>query len=55
MRTFEPTNLGPAWQLPWLRLCLIMRQMASRADCHDEDLRELIGLRRELEQCGWFN
>jgi len=43
------------WQLPWLRVSLILRQMAGNADCRDEDMAEIVAIRRNLAQCGWFN
>jgi hypothetical protein len=56
MPTFDPPQTRIAtWQLPWLRVSLILRQMAGNADCRDEDLAELLTLRRRLAQRGWFN
>jgi hypothetical protein len=55
MTTFDPPRTGQAWQLPWLRVSLILRQMAARGDGHDEDLAALLTTRRELAQRGWFN
>jgi hypothetical protein len=56
MPTFDPPQTQTAaWQLPWLRVSLILRQMAGNADCSNEDLTELLSLRRRLAECGWFN
>jgi hypothetical protein len=55
MTTFDPPQAGSAWQLPWLRVSLILRRMATIADCRDEDLTELVLMRRELARSGWFN
>jgi hypothetical protein len=55
MTTFDPPRPGAAWQLPWLRLSLILRQMATSAECRHEDLVGLLAVRRELAQRGWFN
>jgi hypothetical protein len=52
----EPSNPHHAtWQLPWLRMSLILRAMAENADCRDEELTELLRLRQSLAQRGWFN
>jgi hypothetical protein len=52
----EPSNPQHAtWQLPWLRMSLILRTMAENADCRDEELLELLRLRQDLAQSGWFN
>jgi hypothetical protein len=52
----EPSNPQDAtWQLPWLRMSLILRTMAESADCRDEELLELLKLRQSLAQRGWFN
>lgn len=56
MTTFDPPHLGSAcWQLPWLRVALILRTMAADLDGADEDLAELLAMRRRLAQDGWFN
>ena len=55
MQTFDPPREGSAWQLPWLRLSLILRQMARNEDCGAEDLRDLLAMRREIARAGWFN
>ena len=55
MTTFDPPHTGPAWQLPWLRVSLILRQMAVAGECCDEDVAELLAMRRQLAQRGWFN
>jgi hypothetical protein len=34
---------------------LILRRMADNADCRDEELADLLTLRRHLAQRGWFN
>jgi len=53
------TNLSytrqSSWQLPWLRVSLILRQMAGNAECLDEDLAAILAIRRNLAQRGWFN
>ena len=55
MTTFAPPHPGPAWQLPWLRVSLILRHMATNGDCRDEDVAELLAVRRQLVKRGWFN
>ncbi len=50
-KTSRPT----AWQLPWLRLSLILRHMSANPECRDEDIAELVTMRRNLAQRGWFN
>ena len=56
MMTFDPpSSRSAAWQLPWLRVTLILRTMANNAECRDEDLAGLISLRGRLAQDGWFN
>lgn len=56
MPTFDPPRSGAAtWQLPWLRVSLILRAMATNTDCRDEDLTEALMMRRRLAQDGWFN
>ena len=56
MTIFDPPHAGsPTWQLPWLRLSLILRQMTTNEDCGEEDLAELLTVRRILSQQGWFN
>ncbi len=55
MTTFDPPHPGPAWQLPWLRVSLILRRMSRNGDCRREELAELVAVRRELAQRGWFN
>ena len=45
----------PTWQLPWLRVSLILRQMAGNAECRDEDVAAILAIRRNLAQRGWFN
>lgn len=56
MTTFDPPRAHTTtWQLPWLRVSLILRQMAANAECCDDDLAELLTLRRRLAQRGWFN
>jgi hypothetical protein len=56
MAIFDPPRAGRAgWQLPWLRLSLILRSMAADSDCRDEDLAELEVMRRRIAQRGWFN
>jgi hypothetical protein len=51
----SPTRSTTTWQLPWLRLSLILRHMSANAECRDEDIAELLTLRRNLAQRGWFN
>jgi hypothetical protein len=56
MTTFDPPYSGsPAWQLPWLRVALILRAMAANTECRDEELAELLSMRRRVAQGGWFN
>ena len=55
MQTFDLPRAGSGWQLPWLRLSLILRQMARNEDCGPEDLRDLLATRREIARSGWFN
>ena len=57
MPIFDPPRSARAatWQLPWLRVTLILRAMAANPQCRDEDLVELLALRRRLAQDGWFN
>ena len=56
MPTFNPANAQhPTWQLPWLRVSLILRQMAANEECGDEDVAALLAMRRSLATCGWFN
>ena len=55
MTTFDPPHSGTAWQLPWLRVSLILRQMATNGECRDEDVAELVAMRQELARRGWFN
>ena len=56
MPTFGPPQAGAAtWQLPWLRVTLILRTMTAQPDCRDEDLAELLAMRRQLARDGWFN
>ncbi len=45
----------PTWQLPWLRVSLILRRMAGNTECLDEDVAEILAVRRNLAQRGWFN
>jgi hypothetical protein len=50
-------TLSALWQLPWLRVSLIIRRLelpSSSEDCQD-DLVALLELRSELETSGWFN
>ena len=56
MPTFNPADAHhTTWQLPWLRVSLILRQMVADAECRDEDLAALLAMRRTLTQRGWFN
>lgn len=56
MTTFDPPHTrSVTWQLPWLRVSLILRQMAGNGNCRDEDLVELLAMRRRVAQDGWFN
>jgi hypothetical protein len=43
------------WQLPWLRVALILRTMAGDTNCPKEDLLPMLALRQQLTQHGWFN
>jgi hypothetical protein len=54
MIRFEPSRTA-TWQLPWLRVALIIRTMAGNADCRPEDLGSMLVLRQRLTQRGWFN
>ena len=45
----------PTWQLPWLRVSLILRRMVANSECRDEDLSALLAMRRMVAQRGWFN
>jgi hypothetical protein len=54
MTTFDPPQTGQAWQLPWLRIELILRNL-KKGKGRDEDIAQLLAMRRELEQRGWFN
>jgi hypothetical protein len=56
MPIFNPADANrTTWQLPWLRVSLILRRMAADLDCRDEDFNELVAMRRTLAQRGWFN
>jgi hypothetical protein len=56
MIIFDPPRPGAAtWQLPWLRVTLILRSMSASAERRDEDLAELLAMRARLAQDGWFN
>ncbi|MBM4441589.1 MAG: hypothetical protein FJ027_14335 [Candidatus Rokubacteria bacterium] len=56
MIVFEPSHASAGgWQLPWLRVSLILRTMAGDAACRDDELAALLAMRRELAQAGWFN
>jgi hypothetical protein len=57
MTTFDPPQQTrtTSWQLPWLRVSLILRQMVANTECRREDLAALLTLRRHLAQRGWFN
>ena len=57
MTIFDPPRRPGAatWQLPWLRVTLILRTMAANPRCKDEDLAELLVVRQRLAQDGWFN
>ena len=57
MPTFNPADAPhtTAWQLPWLRVSLILRQMASNSECRVEDVEALLVMRRALVERGWFN
>jgi len=54
MIRFEPSRTA-TWQLPWLRVALIIRTMAGDDDCRPEDLGPMLALRRRITQGGWFN
>jgi hypothetical protein len=49
------THASAAWQLPWLRVSLILRQMARNSECRREDVAALLAMRRHIMQGGWFN
>ena len=56
MATSDPPNAHPTtWQLPWLRVSLILRQMASNSECRREDVAAILAMRRHIMQGGWFN
>ena len=56
MPVFDPSHPRTGtWQLPWLRIALILRTMAADAESRDDDLAELLTMRRELARQGWFN
>jgi hypothetical protein len=57
MPTFNPADARQqaTWQLPWLRVSLILRRMVANVDCRDEDFAALLAMRRTLAQRGWFN
>jgi hypothetical protein len=56
MKTSDPSDTRQAtWQLPWLRVSLILRRMAGNGQYRDEDLQALLAMRRSLAQRGWFN
>ncbi len=44
-----------AWQLPWLRVALILRTMVNDRECGRDDVLPLLALRHRLAQRGWFN
>ena len=54
MILFESSRTA-TWQLPWLRVALIIRTMAGDADCRPEDLGPMLALRQRLAERGWFN
>ena len=52
----DPSYPRPStWQLPWLRISLILRTMAGNRDTRDEEIAGLLAVRRTVEQQGWFN
>lgn len=55
MTTSDPPNAHPTWQLPWLRVSLILRQMAGNSECRREDVAAILAMRRHIMQDGWFN
>ena len=57
MAVFDhPSHTGTrSWQLPWLRMSLILRKMAGDPECLDEDLQGMLAMRRKLTKQGWFN
>lgn len=55
MPVFDPSHTRTGtWQLPWLRVSLILRTMAADAESPDDDLAELLTMRRELAGQGWL-
>ena len=54
MIRFQPPRTA-TWQLPWLRVALILRAMTDDAECPPEDLGPMLALRERLTQRGWFN
>jgi hypothetical protein len=56
MTTSDPPSTGAtAWQLPWLRVSLILRQMASNSECRREDVAAILAMRGLIMRRGWFN
>ena len=56
MTTSDPPNThSTAWQLPWLRVSLILRQMAGNRECRREDLAAVLAMRHLIMRRGWFN
>ena len=52
--------LPTLWQLPWLRVSLIIKRLEARVVRHgsdecDGDLTALLELRATIERSGWFN
>ena len=50
-----PSTRPVTWQLPWLRVSLILRRMAANTECRAEDIAALLVIRRNLARRGWFN
>lgn len=56
MTTSDSPNTGATtWQLPWLRVSLILRQMAGNSECRREDVAAILAMRGLIMRRGWFN
>ena len=51
----SPNTHSTTWQLPWLRVSLILRQMAGNRECRREDLAAVLAMRHLIMRRGWFN
>lgn len=50
-----PETRQTTWQLPWLRMSLILRRMAAEGRSSDAEIAELTALRDRIARRGWFN